>query len=79
MLPCDPDISYLGALKRKLCRPEMLINFFNLAEVSVGNLAWCLVLPANASLTPWQIYGEWVYECNSPPIRNDHKVIARHS
>jgi hypothetical protein len=23
--------------------------------------------------------GEWTYECNSPPIRNDHKVIARHS
>ena len=25
-------------------------------------------------------YGcEWAYECNSPPIRNDHKMIARHS
>jgi hypothetical protein len=23
--------------------------------------------------------GEWAYECNSPPIRNDRKVIARHS
>ena len=21
--------------------------------------------------------GKWAYECNSPPIRNDHKVIAR--
>ena len=27
----------------------------------------------------WRIYGEWAYECNSPPIRNDLKVIARHS
>ena len=27
----------------------------------------------------WRIYGEWAYECNSPPIRNDRKVIARHS
>jgi hypothetical protein len=23
--------------------------------------------------------GEWAYECNSSPIRNDHKVISRHS
>ena len=23
--------------------------------------------------------GEWAYECNSPPILNDHKNIARHS
>ena len=33
----------------------------------------------DATLTQWRIYGEWAYECNSPPIRNDHKVIARHS
>ena len=32
-----------------------------------------------AGLTLWRIYGEWAYECNSPPIRNDCKVIARHS
>ena len=25
------------------------------------------------------MYGEWAYECNSPSIRNDRKVIARHS
>ena len=25
-------------------------------------------------------YGcEWAYECNSPPFRNDHKVVPRHS
>ena len=24
-------------------------------------------------------YSEWAYECNSPSIRNDRKVIARHS
>ena len=24
----------------------------------------------------WRIYGEWAYECNSPPISNDRKVIA---
>ena len=23
--------------------------------------------------------GEWAYECNWPTIRNDRKVIARHS
>jgi hypothetical protein len=23
--------------------------------------------------------GEWAYEFNSPPIRNDRKVIARHA
>ena len=27
----------------------------------------------------WRMYGEWAYECNSPSIRNDRKVIARHS
>ena len=32
-----------------------------------------------ATLTQWPTYGEWAYECNSPPIRNAHKVIARHS
>ena len=32
-----------------------------------------------AGLTLWRIYGEWAYECNSPSIRNDRKVIARHS
>ena len=25
-------------------------------------------------------YGcEWAYECNAPPFRNDHKVLARDS
>ena len=32
-----------------------------------------------ATLKLWRIYGEWAYECNYPPIRNDRKVIARHS
>ena len=27
----------------------------------------------------WRMYGEWAYECNSPSIRNDRKVIPRHS
>ena len=27
----------------------------------------------------WRMYGEWAYECNSPSIRNDRKVIARYS
>ena len=37
--------------------------------------------PVDASHTEQIIglYGEWAYECNSPPIRNDHKVITRHS
>ena len=25
----------------------------------------------------WRMYGEWAYECHSPSIRNDRKVIAR--
>ena len=25
----------------------------------------------------WRMYGEWDYECHSPSIRNDRKVIAR--
>ena len=33
----------------------------------------------NAGLTLWGIYGEWAYECNSTSIRNDRKLIARHS
>ena len=32
-----------------------------------------------ANSPEWRIYGEWAYECNSPPIRNDRKVIAIHS
>ena len=34
---------------------------------------WCF--ECYAGLTS----GEWAYECTSPSIRNDRKVIARHS
>ena len=33
---------------------------------------------ARASITQWRIHGEWAYEYNSPPIRNDSEVIVRH-
>ena len=38
---------------------------------------WCF--ECYAGLThQWRMYGEWAYECNSPSIRNDRKLIARH-
>ena len=38
-----------------------------------------LMVASNAGLTQWRLYGEWAYECNSPPIRNDRKGITGHS
>ena len=32
-----------------------------------------------ASLTQWRMYGEWVFEGNSPPIRDDNIVLAIYS
>ena len=51
-------------------------------QIGMSHTVWRLKLKSelcNATLTQWRIYGEWAYICNSPPIRNDHKVIARHS
>ena len=47
--------------------------------LSDGSRCECKAIVFAANSPEWRIYGEWAYECNSPPIRNDRKVIARHS
>ena len=37
---------------------------------------WCFECYAGLTMQ-WRMYGEWAYECHSPSIRNDRKVIAR--
>ena len=53
------------------------MSFCWLENYTIYNEGVCC--DSNATLTQWRISGEWAYECNSPPIRNDRKVIARHS